>query len=197
MDTIPLTVTEGALLGMLAQDEGSGYELSRRIEDSIGYIWSPSRSQIYRVLPRLVERGLARSREVEQHGRPDKALYALTPAGQAALRAWLEEVEDEPADRTVYPLKLFFCDFASPEAALAQLAAYRRFLEQLLARYRQIEARPADSRYTYPRLVLAHGIARVTSTLAWIDDTTTAIDQADRREGAVGVASSRGDRRRR
>jgi DNA-binding PadR family transcriptional regulator len=177
METTTLTVTEGALLGMLAQGERSGYEISRSVEESIGYLWSPSRSQIYRVLPRLVERGLARGREVEQRGRPDKALYALTAAGRHALRAWLEEVEDEPADRTVYPLKIFFCDFASPEAALAQLAAYRRYLERLLARYREIEARRADDRFTYPRLVLAHGIARVTSTLAWIDDAAAAIEK--------------------
>ncbi len=177
METITLTATEGALLGMLAQGERSGYELSRRVEGSIGYLWSPSRSQIYRVLPRLVDRGLARSREVEQRGRPDKALYALTPAGRRALRAWLEEVEDEPADRTVYPLKIFFCDFATPQAALAQLAAYRRYLERLLARYREIEAHPADERFTYPRLVLAHGFARVTSTLAWIDETAATVQQ--------------------
>jgi hypothetical protein len=101
------------------------------------------------------------------------------------LRAWLEEVEDEPADRTVYPLKIFFCDFASPEAALGQLAAYRRYLERLLARYRAIEARRADSRFTYPRLILAHGVARVTSTLAWIDYATSAIERrtADRAPG--------------
>jgi DNA-binding PadR family transcriptional regulator len=177
METNTLTASEGALLGMLAQGERSGYDLSRRVEDSIGYLWSPSRSQIYRILPRLVDRGLAQSREVEQRGRPDKALYALTPAGRQALRAWLEEVEDEPADRTVYPLKIFFCDFASPEAALAQLAAYRRFLERLLTRYREIEARPTDTRFLYPRLVLAHGITRVTSTLAWIDDATVTIEQ--------------------
>jgi hypothetical protein len=42
---------------------------------------------------------------------------------------------------------------------------------------REIEARPADDRFTYPRIVLAHGFARVTSTLAWIDDAATAIQQ--------------------
>lgn len=177
MDTINLTVTEGALLGMLAQGERSGYEISRDVEGSIGYLWSPSRSQIYRVLPRLVERGLAHCREIEQRGRPDKALYGLTAAGRRALRAWVEEIEDEPADRTVYPLKIFFCDFASPEAAIAQLAAYRRYLERLLARYREIESGSSDTRFFYPRLVLAHGIARVTSTLAWIDDAAAAIEK--------------------
>jgi DNA-binding PadR family transcriptional regulator len=177
METINLTVTEGALLGMLADGERSGYEISRGVEESIGYLWAPSKSQIYRVLPRLVERGLARSREVEQRGRPDKALYSLTAAGRHALRAWLEEVEDEPADRTVYPLKIFFCDFASPETALAQLGAYRRYLERLLARYDEIAAQPGDHRLRYPRLVLAHGLARVTSTLAWIDEATAAVEQ--------------------
>jgi PadR family transcriptional regulator, regulatory protein AphA len=177
METINLTVTEGALLGMLAQGERSGYEILRDVEGSIEYLWSPSRSQIYRVLPRLVERGLARSREVEQRGRPDKALYALTPAGKRALRDWLEDVEDKPADRTVYPLKIFFCDFASPATALAQLAAYRRYLERLLARYREIEAGPPDTRFLYPRLVLAHGFARVTSTITWIDEATATIEQ--------------------
>jgi DNA-binding PadR family transcriptional regulator len=136
------------------------------------------------VLPRLVERGLARGREVEQHGRPDKALYALTPDGRRALRAWLEEVEDDPADRTVYPLKIFFCDFASPRAALDQLAAYRRYLERLLARYREIEAGPANGRFLYPRLVLGHGIARVTSTLTWIDEATAAIEKQGAKRAA-------------
>ena len=178
METINLTVTEGALLGMLAQGERSGYEISRDVEESIGHLWAPSKSQIYRVLPRLVERGLARSREVEQRGRPDKALYALTAGGRRALRAWLEQVEEEPADRTVYPLKIFFCDFASTPAALAQLAAYRRYLERLLTRYREIEAGPADDRFIYPRLVLAHGIARVMSTLSWIHDAVAAIEKS-------------------
>jgi len=162
---------------MLARGERSGYELTRRVENSIGYLWTPSRSQIYRVLPRLVELGLASSREVEQQGRPDKAVYALTNAGRRALLAWLQEVEEEPADRTVYPLKVFFCDFASHDAALAQLAGYRRYLERLLARYRELEGRPAETDLLYPRIVLAHGIARVTATLAWIDEATAAVEK--------------------
>ncbi len=72
METINLAVTEGALLGMLAQGERSGYEISRPIEESIGNLWTPSRSQIYRVLPRLVERGLARSREIEREAVPTR-----------------------------------------------------------------------------------------------------------------------------
>jgi PadR family transcriptional regulator, regulatory protein AphA len=167
----------------LADGPRSGYELTRLIDGSIGYLWSPSRSQIYRVLPRLVERRLARSEEVEQQGRPDKALYSLTDAGRVALRSWLEEVEVEPASRTIYVLKLFFCESAPPGTALAQLAGYRRFLDGLSARYEQIALETAHVANLYERQALEHGIARVRGTLAWIDEAEAAIKAAGRSAG--------------
>jgi DNA-binding PadR family transcriptional regulator len=172
-----ITTTEGAVLGLLATaGERSGYELAKLAENGIAYLWTPSRSQIYKVLPRLVAAGFARMREVEQRGRPDKALYQLTSVGLEALRRWLEEVEEEPAGgRVVFALKLFLCDFASPTTALAHLAAYRRFLARRLESYERLEARASSPR-RYPEHVLQHGLARVRATLAWIDDTTAAIE---------------------
>jgi PadR family transcriptional regulator, regulatory protein AphA len=172
-----LSTTEGAVLGLLAGGEGSGYELAKQAERGLAYLWTPSRSQIYKVLPRLVAAGLARMSEIEQSGRPDKALYEVTPEGLETLRAWLDVVEDEPAGgRVVFALKLFLCDFASPETALAQLSAYRRFLERRLESYERVEARVADSPAGYPEHVLRHGLARVRATVAWIDETTAAIE---------------------
>ena len=80
------TTTELAVLGLVAFGETSGYDLARTAARSIGHMWAPSRSQIYKVLPRLVAAGYARSREIEQRGRPDKAVYRITPAGRRALR---------------------------------------------------------------------------------------------------------------
>lgn len=156
--------------------ERSGYELARRAERGIAYLWTPSRSQIYKVLPRLVAFGFARARRVEQDRRPNKALYQVTAAGLEALRAWLEEVDEEPVDPVDFPLKVFLCDFASPETALAQLAAYRRFLERRLQAYEQMEAEEAGLPRGYPGHVLQHGLTRVRATLAWIDETTAAIE---------------------
>jgi PadR family transcriptional regulator, regulatory protein AphA len=171
----------------LADGARSGYELTRLIDQSIGFLWSPSRSQIYRVLPRLVERDLAQSREVEQQGRPDKALYSVTDAGRRALRGWLEEVEVEPASRTIYVLKLFFCKSVPSDTALAQLAGYRRFLDRLLARYEEIAIETAQVANIYERQVLGHGIARVRGTLAWIDEAEAALEAA---EPSAGRAAS-------
>jgi PadR family transcriptional regulator AphA len=177
MENNSLTTTEGAVLGLVAFGERSGYDLALLAESTVQHLWTPSRSQIYKTLPRLVAAGLTRRREVEQQGRPDKALYRITDEGRSALRCWLAEVEDEPAGgRLVFPLKLFFCDFASPDTARAHLAAYRRFLTRRLERYEALRVEPHRVDSTYPRLVLQHGIKRAQATLAWIDQATAGID---------------------
>lgn len=172
-----LTTTEGAVLGLVAFGEASGYDLARLAASTVARIWTPSQSQIYKTLPRLAVRGLTHTREVSQRGRPDKAVYRITRKGSAALRAWLDEVEDEPASgRVVFPLKFFFCAFASPGTPQAQLAAYRRYLLGRLERYEQL--RGADLRLdsAFPGHVLGHGIVRAEATLAWIDETAVALE---------------------
>jgi PadR family transcriptional regulator, regulatory protein AphA len=174
-----LTTTEGAVLGLVAFGEASGYDLARLAATSVAHIWTPSQSQIYKTLARLAAQGLTQVREIEQRGRPDKAVYRITRKGRTALRGWLEDVEDEPTrGRVVFPLKLFFCDFASPGTAQAQLAAYRRYLRRRLERYEQLRdgTRPFES--DLPGHVLRHGIVRVNATLAWIDQTAAALEAA-------------------
>ncbi len=103
------------MLGLAAFGEASGYDLARLAASSVAHIWTPSQSQIYKTLPRLAARGLTRTREVEQRGRPDKAVYRITRKGSGALRRWLDEVEDEPTSgRVVFPLKLFFATLPLP-----------------------------------------------------------------------------------
>jgi PadR family transcriptional regulator AphA len=184
-----LSTTEGAVLGLLAFGERSGYDLVVLAESSVAHLWTPSQSQIYKTLPRLLGWGLARRREVEQHGRPDKALYRITADGRRTLRSWLDEVEDEPAaGMIVFPLKLFFCEFASPGTAEAQLAAYRGFLARRLERYEALrEGRRFDS--VYPEYVLEHGITRVRATLAWVDETADALSSAPAQSGSSGIVS--------
>jgi DNA-binding PadR family transcriptional regulator len=174
-----LTTTEGAVLGLVAFGEASGYDLARLAASSVAHIWTPSQSQIYKTLPRLTARGLTRTREIEQRGRPDKAVYRITRKGRDVLRRWLDEVEGEPTSgRVVFPLKLFFCDFASPGTAQAQLAAYRRYLVRRLERYEELRAGGLIFESDLPGLVLQHGIARVNATLEWIDQTSAALGAA-------------------
>jgi PadR family transcriptional regulator AphA len=188
-----LTTTEGAVLGLLALEQRSGYDLARLAENSVAHLWTPSRSQIYKTLPRLVTSGLARRRDVEQRGRPDKAIYRITADGKRELRHWLNTIEEEPASgRVVFPLKLFFAQFASPGTAHAQLAAYRRFLKRRAEQYENLRASPDISGVHYARHVLEHGISRIHATLTWIDETAAAIDAPPASRQRARRASRRG-----
>jgi PadR family transcriptional regulator AphA len=177
---VKLSTTEVTVLGLLAFGQRSGYDLLRLAERSVGYIWTPSRSQIYKVLPRLVAAGLASAREVEQRRRPDKALYTITSQGRKTLRAWLREIEHEPPNAsTIFALKLFFCDFVAPEVALQQLNAYRAFLTSRLATYEEMREDTTGQAHVFPHFVLGRAIARIRATLDWADGTEATI--AERR----------------
>src|SRR5580765_5469000 len=135
--TTTLTTTEAVALGVLAEGERSGYDLLKRVEASVGHIWSPAKSQLYAILPRLVDAGLARRRTVRQETRPDKQLYTLTPNGKQAVRAWLEHAAPRSFDELL--LKVFFAKLVSRAGLRRQLEDFRADQVEQLEEYRAIE----------------------------------------------------------
>jgi PadR family transcriptional regulator, regulatory protein AphA len=172
----PLTRTELCALGLLAwRGEASGYELLKTTERSVGFIWAPARSQLYTVLKRLAAAGLVSGRRVVQSDRPDKQVFAVTGAGMAALRDWLDHVEPiEPEDRDGILLKLFFGGFGDVDAGQRQLRDYRARVAGRLATYRDIErtfAGDQDMAALRRLQSLRLGIALMEASLAWTDET--------------------------
>ena len=80
---------EHALLVALREQPAGGLELAKRFERSIGYFWNATHQQIYRVLARMEADGWVSAETHPQTGRPDKRVYAVTPAGAQVLADWL------------------------------------------------------------------------------------------------------------
>ena len=158
------------MLGLLASAEQSGYDLRRRIERSVGYFWAPARSQIYAVLPRLVDAGLVRRREVKQSRRPDKQLYRITKAGREALRAWLAVPVDPEPGHNVLLLKLFFGEHGDVDSMLDHVRARRRDAEQLKSELIAIEAgTPRTPEDRFPALTRRYGFEYADALIRWAD----------------------------
>jgi PadR family transcriptional regulator AphA len=170
-ETIPaaLTTSEYAVLGLLSTGEQSGYDLKKRADSSVGYFWAPAKSRIYAILPRLVDAGLVRRRDVRQQGRPDKQLYRLTPGGRRALVAWLESPLESSLDSNVLLLKLFFGEVVGPEPLIEQVGARREQIERFRAELETIDAEPPRSGRDdlYPRLTRMYGLAWADAVIAW------------------------------
>jgi DNA-binding PadR family transcriptional regulator len=164
-----LTATEYAVLGLLSGGEQSGYDLKKRADSSVGYFWTPAKSRIYAILPRLVEAGLIRKRDVRQQRRPDKQLYRLTPEGRRALVEWLAHgpLEPDPV-RHVLLLKVFFGELAGPEALIEQVRERRGEIERFRTELELIDARRrADGDDLYARLTRMYGLAWADAIIAW------------------------------
>jgi DNA-binding PadR family transcriptional regulator len=87
-----IPVTGYAILGLLTfGDELTGYEIKQRADVTLRFYWvSPAMSQIYTELRRLADHGLVRADSRADGGR-DVTSYAITPAGQDALKRWMDE----------------------------------------------------------------------------------------------------------
>ncbi len=179
-----LTATEAAVLGCLANGEASGYDLRKQIERSVGYFWAPAKTQIYAVLPRLVETGLATRRDVQQRTRPSKQVYRITPAGKAALERWVNTGPvDVAPERSPILLKLFFGQHGDADLLVEQVRERRAAAEQLLDELDEIEQTVGQLRATeddfYPALTRAWGRAYASAYVAWAREVERTI--ADQR----------------
>jgi len=121
-----LTTTSFAMLGMLAIRPWTTYELAKHMDRSLGRLWPRARSHLYNEPKKLVARGLADATE-EHHGRRRSTVYAITPAGRAALRRWLATPGEGPVLEFEQLLKVFFADQGTRDDALAAIRSIARW----------------------------------------------------------------------
>ncbi|HEX6682494.1 MAG TPA: PadR family transcriptional regulator [Candidatus Limnocylindrales bacterium] len=104
-----------ALLSLLTRGPATGYDLTRRMRQPIGYFWVAQHSQIYPELAKLAAAGHVDVQEGDGPGPRAKKTYTLTEGGRAALASWLPE---RPAftPRSELVLKAYAVNSADPVA---------------------------------------------------------------------------------
>jgi DNA-binding PadR family transcriptional regulator len=152
----PTAITP-VVLGLLANQPRSGYDIKAVVDRSTRFFWAASYGQIYPELRRLEGEGLIEGEDSPTGGRR-RRVYELTPSGRTALLEWLvgPTVTVELRDESL--LRLFFADALPKEQALLLLEGRRRGHEQYLETLRAIDARPGTDT-PFVDLVLRWGIA--------------------------------------
>ena len=160
-----LNPTAASLLGFLHAGEASGFELVEIAAAFIGDFWSLTRSQIYRELAAMAERGLV---EVGPIGPRSRRPYALTDAGREAFAAWLAEPPGPEQIRYPLLLTLAFGASLDRDTLLAHIAAHRVDHERRLAQYR--ETLSSVDLDPYQLSTISFGVRYEEAVLAWMDD---------------------------
>jgi len=126
------TAVTWAVLGLIALEPRSGYDVKRIIDRAIRHFWAASYGQIYPELRRLVEAGWLTGEDASSGGRR-RRLYRITPAGRKALLEWQHGFETRIELRDESLLRLFFADTLPGDEALGLLHARREGYRQMLA----------------------------------------------------------------
>lgn len=163
-----------AILGLLNVLPMTGYDLKHQAFDAtVRHFWPADQSQIYRTLNQLASESLVTATVVAQDERPDRKVYAITAAGQAALAEWLKTDQALPTLRDPLLVQLFFGQ-ELPRADLLRVVEQQLAAHQAqLAVFGQIPIPPAASRPDDRWLALQHltldfGLALEQAYVSWL-----------------------------
>jgi len=151
-----LSPTAHVILGMVSREPRSGYEIKAAVDNSTRFFWAASYGQIYPELKRLSEVGLVEGVDAPRGDRK-RTVYAITEAGETALKAWLRQPPQTSEMREEGLLKLFFAGVLPPEQAVETLRAMREQRLALSARLRDIEPEALE-KDPFSLIVLQGGI---------------------------------------
>ncbi|HEX7738722.1 MAG TPA: PadR family transcriptional regulator [Marmoricola sp.] len=112
---------EHALLVSLREHPAAGLELARRFDRSIGFFWSATHQQIYKVLRRMEDAGWVVSQAQAQEGRREKTVYTVTPEGERALAQWIEESTPRESFRSELAVKMRAASYGDRTALLTDI----------------------------------------------------------------------------
>ena len=154
------------LLGLLAGGEKTGYELTREFDITLANVWTASHSQIYPELAKLEVAGLIRKTEAGPRG---SQRYAITSAGDAAVRAWLAETAPADNPRAEWMVRVFFLGLLPREAGLSYFEDQRRLHASKAERYSEYarQCTVDDPATRWDRIALEAGIRFETSMADW------------------------------
>jgi PadR family transcriptional regulator AphA len=113
-----------ALLALLAVEPMTGYDLAKRFESSVAFVWHAPDSQIYPELRKMAKEGLLQAEEVPWGPRGKKTQYRITPDGRDAFRDWMSAAVEYSRERDPVHLKAAYLEWAEPSAARQHMQAH-------------------------------------------------------------------------
>ena len=165
-----LSLAEWVVLTLVGEQPTHGFAVSVLTdhEGELGRIWHIPRPAIYRALGRVEAAGLITPDAIEPGRGPQRTIYSITPAGRAAVGAWLGTPVRHVRDvRSHLLMKLALLDRAGHDPA-GLLTRQRAVLEPIVAAIRAESA--ASERKGFDATLLAWRLATADAAISFIDD---------------------------
>lgn len=109
MTSTRLSVTEYAVLGLLAEEQSHGFAIAKELDSDsdVGRVFTVRRPLVYRAIDRLQDAGCTEPVTTERGEGPERVIFRVTAKGRRRLLGWLGEPVEHVRDlRIEFLLKL-------------------------------------------------------------------------------------------
>jgi PadR family transcriptional regulator AphA len=165
------------LLGLLAGQPMSGYDIKQFLNQLGWLIGSPSCGSLYPALRALLRDGLATVDTAQTEGKPLRKVYTLTTAGKTALQHWLGL---PAASFTLkdFAMRLLLANHLAPAQIINCLRQRRLDVADQQERLERIVEVMGGADGSGRHLALHYALALARAELGWLDGTLSALDSA-------------------
>ncbi len=162
---------ELAILGLLKEQELHGYELKKRLADTVGSSSGSGASfgSIYPALGRLEKAGAVMAVPVHVGAGRGKKVYAITDRGDQLFEELLAADAGSNEDERAFNLRLAFARYLSRDARIGMLERRRAYLLERRARTRGVIRHGWDRFDAYTRSLMEHGNETTERDISWLD----------------------------
>jgi PadR family transcriptional regulator AphA len=177
-----------ALLGMLSICPGSGYDIRKMVQASIGYFWNESYGRIYPLLKELVREELIRPERRQPESGRARQSYAITKKGLQALELWLKKTPRVEPNRSELLLKIFFSNLMPAVVTSEHVLERKQLEERNLSSYDRVEESLRKNHAGKPALpywlsTLSYGRHRSRAIVAWCNETLENLSEIPQERG--------------
>src|SRR5947208_17083041 len=163
-------MVELAILGLLKERAMHGYQLSKRLADTLGAFWKVSYGSLYPALKRLEREGAVESAFPREEVGRRKNVYRITQKGEELFYELLQEAGQESWEDNRFRVRLAFFQYLKPDTRLRLLEKRRAYLEDRLSQIKTSLGKARERIDNYTLSLMRHGAESTQEDIKWLDE---------------------------
>jgi DNA-binding PadR family transcriptional regulator len=161
---------EMAILGLLKERTMHGYQLKKRLADTLGSFWRVSYGSLYPALKRLQREGAVEMTFPKEEVGRRKNVYRITQKGERIFAELLERAGHEASEDNGFSVRLAFFKYLKPETRIRLLERRRAFLDGRMAHLKESLQSYRERIDSYTLSLMNHELAATENDIRWLDD---------------------------
>jgi DNA-binding PadR family transcriptional regulator len=161
---------ELAILGLLKERAMHGYQLRKRLADTLGSFWQVSYGSLYPALKRLQKEGAVEMIFPKDQVGRRKNVYRVTEKGELLLAELLERAGQDSTEDNGFKVRLAFFQYLKPETRIRLLERRRSQVESRWSKLKESLQNYREKVDSFTLSLMNHELAATESDIRWLDD---------------------------